>query len=332
MVDQIRIAVIYKEEFKFLSPDYRDNTLYYFFKHALNRNKRLSTEFFLSGDKFDTKILKNKFDIILLPDNRFPHIPTELEQLDQLRIPVISRTGDPHTMKQYGRLKIHKSHRIKYYFGPLTENYFHQYYPKEIKFKFILAGLESDLYKSIKPFSERISDKILNTGNVGNIKLKSRIANAIINPKKSTWHFYKLRTLCNQLPYVDYSGMKGGSYIHEDYPSYVSSYKGAIAASTYYAVIKHLEITAAGCLTFMEVSEKNNDAEALGFKDYENAIFINENNYKQKFEEFLSNPNDSKWETIAKNGRIHTLNNLNNDKAVESLIELIEDVLDNPSI
>jgi len=82
LVDQIRIAVIYKEEFRFLSPDYRDNTLYYFFKHALNRNKRLSTEFFLSGDKFDTKILKNKFDIILLPDNRFPHIPTELEQLD----------------------------------------------------------------------------------------------------------------------------------------------------------------------------------------------------------------------------------------------------------
>ena len=69
MVDQIRIAVIYKEEFRFLSPDYRDNTLYYFFKHALNRNKRLSIEFFLSGDKFDTKILKNKFDIIFINYN-----------------------------------------------------------------------------------------------------------------------------------------------------------------------------------------------------------------------------------------------------------------------
>ena len=153
------------------------------------------------------------------------------------------------------------------------------------------------------------------------------IANKILNPGKSTWHFYKLRTMCNELSYVDYSGMKGGSYIHKDYPSYISSYKSAIAASTYYAVIKHLELTAAGCLTFMEVSNKNDDAEILGFKDYENAIFINEKNYKNKFEEFLSNPNDPLWEKIANNGRKHTLENLNNDKSVESLIELIEDVI-----
>jgi hypothetical protein len=325
--NKIKIALIFNKEFKFLLPDYRDNTLYFFFKHAINRNPKLEIEFFESKNKFDTKILEKKFDVIILPDNRLPHIPVELSGLNQIKIPVISRTGDPHTIKKYGRLKIHESHKIKYYFGPMTSEYFHKFYPKEIKFKFILAGLESKLYSSVKPFNERISNKILNTGNVGNIKLKSRLANAIINPKKSTWHFYKLRTMCNQLPYVDYSGMKGGSYIHKDYPSYISSYKASIAASTYYAVIKHLELTAAGCLTFMEVSDINNDAEILGFKDYENAIFINENNYEEKFEEFLSNPNDSQWEKIANNGREHTLKNLNNDKAAESLLELIEEVI-----
>lgn len=190
-----------------------------------------------------------------------------------------------------------------------------------------MAGLEPDLYKNIKPFSKRISEKILNTGNVGNTKLKSRIANAILNPGRSSWHFYRLRTMCNQLSYVDYSGMKGDSYIHKDYPSYVSSYKSAIASSTYYAVIKYLELTAAGCLTFMEVSEKNNDAELLGFKDYENAIFINEKNYKKRFQEFISNPYDPRWEVIAEKGRKHTINNLNNDMAVESLIEVIEEVI-----
>ena len=327
MVDKIRIAVIYTQEFKFMSPDYRDNTLYYFFKHALARNEKLDVELFISKEKFDTKPLKNKFDVILLPDNRLPHIPAELSGINETKIPVISRTGDPHTIKKYGRLNIHESHKIKYLFGPMTPDYVHKFYPKEIKFKLIFAGLESSLYESIKPFSERISNKILNTGNVGNIKLKSRIANKILNPGKSTWHFYKLRTMCNELSYVDYSGMKGNSYIHKDYPSYISSYKSAIAASTYYAVIKHLELTAAGCLTFMEVSDKNNDAEILGFKDYENAIFINEKNYKNKFEEFLSNPNDSLWEKIANNGRKHTLKNLNNDKSVESLIELIEEVI-----
>ena len=327
MVDKIRIAVIYRKEFKFLSPTYRDNTLYYYFKHALKRNKKLHVEFFLAEEKFDTKILKNNFDVILLPDNRFPHIPSELLSIQETNIPVIARTGDPHTIKQYNKLKIHESHKIKYYFGPMTENYFHKFWPKEINFKFIMAGLEPGLYQSLKPFNERISNKIVNTGNVGDMKIKSRIANTILNPRKSSWYFYRLRTLCNQLPYVDYSGMSGDSYINTDYPSYVSSYQSAIAASTYYAVIKYLELTAAGCLTFMEVSDNNRDAELLGFKDYENAIFINEKNYKEKFDEFLSNRDDHEWEKIAANGRIHTMKNLNNDKTVESLIELIEEVI-----
>ena len=209
----------------------------------------------------------------------------------------------------------------------MTAEYFHKFFPKELKFKFIMAGLEPELYKNVKPFSDRISEKIVNTGNVGNIRLKSRIANAILNPGRSTWHFYRLRTMCNQLPYVDYSGMKGDSYIHRDYPSYVSSYKSAIAASTYYAVIKYLELTAAGCLTFMEVSEKNNDAYLLGFRDYENAIFINEKNYKERLQEFVSNPHDSRWGKIAERGRNHTINNLNNDIMVESLIEMIEEII-----
>ena len=329
MVDKIRIAVIFSEEFKFLKQDYRDNTLYYFFMHAMKRNKKLSVEFFTANEKFDTMNLKQKFDVIILPDNRFPHIPKELTNIKETKIPVISRTGDPHTIKQYNKLDIHESHQIKYYFGPMTEDYFHKFWPKNFKFRFLMAGLEADLYKTIKPFDERISDKILNSGNVGNIRIKSRIANAILNPGKSTWHFYRLRTMCNELPYVDYSGMSGDSYIHEDYPSYISSYKCSIAASTYYAVIKYLELTAAGCLTFMEVSEKNDDAQILGFKDYKNSIFINEKNYKEKFNEYLSNPYDSEWKKIAENGRKHTMENLNNDKAVEALITLIEEIISN---
>ncbi len=121
--------------------------------------------------------------------------------------------------------------------------------------------------------------------------------------------------------------MSQNSYIHEDYPSYVSGYKSAIAASTYYAVIKYLELTAAGCLTFMEVSEKNYDAKILGFEDYKNAIFINEKNYKEKFNEFLHNKDNPEWKKIANAGRTHTLANLNNDKMVESLIELIEEII-----
>ena len=327
LADKIRVAVIYREDWPFFSKDYRDNTLYYFFMHAMTKNSKIDVEFFRTKNKFDTSILQHRFDIILLPDNRAPHIPDELISIKETKIPVISRTGDPHTIKKYNRLSFHQSHQIKYYFGPMTSDYFHKFYPKEFKFKFIMAGLEPQLYEKIKPFNDRISNKILNSGNVGNPKLKSRLVNAILNPGKSSWHFYKLRTLCNELPYVDYSGFSGNSYIHKDYPSYVSSYKAAIACSTHYAVIKYLEISAAGCLTFMEVSKRNPDAEILGFRDYENAIFINENNYKQRFKEFLSSPDDPKWEKIANNGREHTINNLNNDKSVELLIDVMKEVI-----
>jgi len=327
LVDKIRVAIVYREDWRFFSKDHRDNTLYYFFMHALQRNSKLELEFFCTKNKFDVSILKNKFDIILLPDNRSPHIPDKLVSINETKIPVISRTGDPYTVKKYNRLSFHKSHQIKYYFGPMTSEYFHKFYPKEFKFKYILAGLEPQLYEKIKPFNERIGNKILNSGNVGNPKLKSRIANAILNHGKSSWYFYKLRTICNNLSYVDYSGFSGNSYVHKDYPTYLSSYKAAIAASTHYAVIKYLEITAAGCLTFMEVSDKNMDAKSLGFKDNENAIFIDEHNYKNRFEEFLKTSDDSKWEKIANKGRQHTMTNLTNDKAVESLIELMEEVI-----
>ena len=69
-------------------------------------------------------------------------------------------------------------------------------------------------------------------------------------------------------------------------------YCAAIAATTTNPNIKYWEIPAAGCLTFMEITEKN-DGGVLGYEDGETAIFINEKNYKRKFDEYLSNPYDS---------------------------------------
>jgi len=76
-------------------------------------------------------------------------------------------------------------------------------------------------------------------------------------------------------------------------------------------------------MTFLEVNEKNN-ADFVGFKNNENAIFINEENYKEKFQEYLENVEDKKWRNIAEKGRKFVIDNLNNDKAVESLVELMQ--------
>ena len=76
----------------------------------------------------------------------------------------------------------------------------------------------------------------------------------------------------------------------------------------------------------MEITNENH-ANYLNFKDGENAIFINENNYQQKFEEFLESINNPIWEQIANAGRNHVLKNFTNDIAVKSLVELFKKII-----
>ena len=166
----------------------------------------------------------------------------------------------------------------------------------------------------------------MNSGNVGKKSIISRIANSIINQKRSAWYFYKLRTKCNYLSYVDHSSIQGNNYPNTNYPEYLSQYRAAIAATTYYPTQKYLEIPAAGCLAFMEFT-KINDGSYLGFVDNETAIFINEKNYERKFENFLADPDNPKWEEIATKGRQYVLENLSNDQATNSLVKLMREFI-----
>lgn len=324
--EKIKVAFIYKKNYVFLTGNHFDNTTYYFFMHALRRNQNLDVTYFPTDNSFDATQLKDKFDIILIPNNNIDGTPDELKGIQSLKIPVISRTGDPHYAKKFNQFQFHEKYKIDYYFNLQPTSYFYKFYPKHFKFKQILFGLESSLYSKVKPFKDRIKNKILNSGNVGKPTMKSKIANMILNPKSSAWYFYKLRTKCNYLPYVNYTGIQGNKYANEDYPSYLSTYRASIAAATFFPVIKFFEIPAAGCLTFMEVTQKNEVAN-LGYKDKQTAVFINENNYRDKFEEFLNDPDNPKWEDIANAGRKYTLEEVNNDRGVEELVKLMKQLV-----
>jgi len=132
--------------------------------------------------------------------------------------------------------------------------------------------------------------------------------------------------MCTKLPYVDYTSTLNHDYVGDKYTILLQKYQAAIAATTNFPTIKYWEIPAAGCLTFMEITKINN-GDYLGYIDGESAIFINENNYQEKFEEFINNPNLSKWKKIAEQGRNHALTNLNNDVAVDSLVNLMEELM-----
>lgn len=321
MKNKIRVAFIYKGTHVFFSGKHFDNTYYHFFIDALKRNQRIEISYFPVEFIFDVTELNGKFDIILLFGNHTWEIVNELKGIDKLGLPVIARIGDAH--KEYHEAKInHEKYKIDYYFGFMHKDYFYKFYPKDFKYKTIIFGLEPSLYQNTIPFNQRIKNKILNSGAVGNPKIISKILRSILDPESNAYKHYKLRAMCNKLPYVDYTPTLQNEYVGDKYPLLLSKYASAVAATTTFPTIKYWEIPAAGCLTFMEIT-KQNRGEYLGFVDYETAIFINEKNYKEKFMEYLSDVENPKWEKIALEGRKYALDELNNDKAVESLVDLM---------
>ena len=325
---KIKVALIYKKSYNYFQPNHFDQTSYDFFFKALKRNIQLEISYYPCEKKFDVSKIKGKCDVILLPNNSTDGSPDVLIGIKNSNIPVISRTGDPHDAERYNQIEFCEKNKVDYLFSSLPDSLIYKYYPKNIKQKIIIFGLEPELYQNVPPFKTRIKDRILITGKMGRTDLKNRAANYILNPRRSGWHLYKLRTLCKDLDYVEYGAIneKLSDNKNQDYPAYTSKYCAIIAATTFYPTLKYWENAAAGCLTFMEITEKNNGY-FLGYKDNETAIFINEKNYKEKFQQYLSDPDNPKWEQIANAGREYTMNNLTNDHAVSSLVELMKEII-----
>jgi len=322
MNKSIRVGFIYHKDNQFLSGRHYDNTYYHFFMNALKRNSRLDVKYFATENEFDASKLKNSVDVVLLYQNNQFGMPNELHGITELDLPVIARSTDPKDVPK--SISYHKKWKINYYFHFHHESFWYETgYPKNFKYKTIIFGVEPKLFQNITSFSKRIKNKILNSGNTGSTKLLSRIINKIRDPKWNALTSYYLRTICNQLNYVDYSHTLNHEYVNDKYPLLLQKYQSAIAACSYNPVIKFWEIPAAGCLTFMETTKKNK-ADFLGYRDNETAIFINEKNYKEKFEEYLSDTKNPKWEKIAEAGREYTLSKYTNDHAVESLADLME--------
>ena len=324
MQNKIKVAFVFHKDNYFLSGKHFDNTYYNFFMKALKRNNRLSVQDFKTESTFDCSKLKDKVDVILLWENSPFGMPKEISNIQNMEIPIISRTGDPSRAKE--SKKLHNKWKIDYYFDFFSESFFHSLYPKEFKYKKIFFGVEESLFKNLKPFNERIKNKILNSGNIGNDKFLSKIINDIRNPKWNNYRCKVLRTKCSKLEFVDYSFTQNHDYVNDRYPLLLEKYQSAIAADSYTPVQKYWEIPAAGCLTFMEITNKN-DGEHIGFKDNETAIFIDEKNYEEKFLEYLDDQNNPKWKEIAEAGREFALKNFNNDLAINNLSDLIEELI-----
>jgi hypothetical protein len=296
---------------------------------ALTRNPRIEMSYITSERIFDAYKLKNNFDIVLLFENGESAegcMPDEISGIRDLDIPVIARVGDPWAAPNRNFEEAHCKFKINAYFGYQHQSLFYKYYPRNYKYKIVLFGLEPSLFQNLTPYGDRIKNRILNSGAVASKKITSRILNKLIRGEADPMRHYKLRTQCNELPYVDYTPTLAHEYTGDKYSLLLQKYAAAIAASSLNYTTKYMEIPAAGCLSFMEVNGENH-GKYLGFKDGETAIFINEKNYKNKFEEYLNDVQNPKWEKIADVGREYALTNLNNDIAVNSLVDLMEELV-----
>ena len=323
---KIKTAFIYKPSNPYMAKTAWATTYYHFFMNALNRHADLDMAYFPAEKKFDVSKLRDKFDIILLWENHPWGSPDELSGIQNLDIPVICRVNDAHDAIKKGKIAYHEKYKIDHYFGYFSDRFFHEYYPKNFKYKVIFYGVEPKLYENLTPYSKRIKERILCSGAIARRNLTGRLRDILRGNDSIFQHHYKLRTMCTELPYVDYTTTLQHEFINDKYSLLLMQYSASIAADTLAPVVKYWENPAAGCLTFMEVTERN-QASILGFEDGKNAVFINEQNYEKKFSDYISDPNNPKWSEIAENGRDYTMNNLTNDVAADSLVELFKEYI-----
>jgi len=115
------------------------------------------------------------------------------------------------------------------------------------------------------------------------------------------------------VPHVIFNGEtpKGSRYAE-----FISKWAGALAMCEYYAVPKYLEMPLAGCLTFMEHTQ---DAVDIGFKDFETCVYVNQENFLERTQDFLNHMEE--YRSIAEAGRNLVANNYPADHFADFIYE-----------
>ena len=320
--------MIYSSGYTRLNGNHPIKLFYYFFRHAVLRNKKLEVDQLDALDRIDIAQLEKDYDIVLLPTVTIATY-LGLRGIENCNIPVIAKASDPQDIFRRNMVEIADRLKIDYFFDFYDPACFYRYYPKRFKYEVVCHGLEPSLYTNEVPWTKRTPDMIALSGKLGDPGVMRKIYWRWYRrtPKELLLDYhYKLRTKCNDLPYVVHTQDIYPAQSTDQLPRILSGFRSAIVATTNYITAKYMETPAAGCLTFMEITDRNYGA-SLGYEDGKSAIFINKSNYKEKFQEYIDSPDDSRWEKIAQAGKRHALENLSNDRGVEKLIHIMRKAL-----
>jgi len=310
-MNKIKVAFLFNKTNYFLSGSHFDNYYYYFFMKALPRNQEVEIAYIPTIDNFDCRTLSNKFDIILSFETR-KKLSSHYTYVEECKIPFLLMCGDPHTYQE--QKKLVEEYGVKYFFFISGPNYFYKFYPSSCVYRQIALGVEPGVFtRDNANWNSRISNRILNTGET------------LYYNKELSDRFYRLRLLCSGEEGVTYISDK--KWMGDKYPELFKQYRATIAATRTHPTGKFIEAPASSCVCFMEVTPEN-EADTLGFTDGENAIFINTDNYKEKFQEFLDTSDDPKWKTVSRNGYDFVMNNYTNNHGVSRLVNYMKEIID----
>lgn len=295
----MKINFIFHPDNPFLTGKHFDVLYYDFFIKELP--KHCQVNFIKQIEPFDCQSLPDA-DVFLLYGVH-PRFCPRLLNIDKVQTPKIMFAGESHCRPWHAKELNFYGMNDQCFFGNNTEQYFRKFYGEDPSYRQIIIGLDPDNYTK----NQRIyKDVILNSGTLGR-------------------KHYMLRQQCNKVNGVRYVGPKEG-FVGRKYPQLLSRYAASIAASTYFFGLRYLEIAFAGCVPFMEVNGING-AESLGYIDGETAIFIDDNNYIEKFNEYLQSFNDRKWQDIANNAHDFVMQNYQVSHGVQRLLKYIEEIL-----
>lgn len=143
----------------------------------------------------------------------------------------------------------------------------------------------------------------------GNIALKERIKKVLANGAlhdggSGIYNFRKWSYSQNYITHIPHKMYNKATPIGVDYYNLLSCFAGALAITDFQVVPKYLEIPLAGSVCFCNMHE---DYKWMGFRDYENCIVVNKNNFENKIKDFLAHPTD--YQHIASSGRDLIKNN-----------------------
>lgn len=300
------------------------------FVESIRRNRSMDVTQATCDKRMDLSGMGADYDIIL-----FPFVTLDLASkvcgLKDSGVPVVALAGDPHDPKKLDMSAVYERLNVALFFDRYAPSSFYKYHPRSHRYETVVWGLEPSLYTNLGPYEKRIPDTIVISGVIPDTPSFARRAFwryvRRYPPDLITWNHYRLRTMCAKLPYVIHTQDILPGQTGLELPGILSGYRAAIAATTSIPTFKYLETPAAGCLTFMEITEEN-DGKYLGYEDGKSAVFIDETNYKSRLKDYLDTRSDPKWQKIALAGHKHTLENLTNDNATDRLALLMRRLLD----